>query len=106
MSKIRDITEEEQADQAAGIKFWNLIAKITWLGPVEPVGEDKKVQSAIIEDETGQIKLKLWNDQTNKYGIGDKIMITAGKSGAFEDKTFITPGLFGKIHKVPTEKPK
>mgnify|MGYP003995081217 CR=1 FL=1 len=39
-------------------------------------GRDLSVANAMLEDDSGSIKLSLWNDDATKYKSGDKIKIT------------------------------
>ena len=41
-------------------------------------GRDIKVTNAIIKDDSGTIKLTLWNDDIDKVKVGDKVKITNG----------------------------
>ena len=41
-------------------------------------GKDLRVANALIEDDSGSIKLTLWNDEIVKVKVGDKIKITNG----------------------------
>ena len=44
----------------------------------EKFGNPGKVANATIEDESGSMKLTLWNDQIDQVKVGDKIHITNG----------------------------
>ena len=54
-----------------------IVAKVASKSDVTAVRK-KKYAFAIIEDETGQIKLNLWRDQVNQVEKGDFIRITKG----------------------------
>ncbi len=45
----------------------------------------KKVASAVIEDDSGEIKLTLWEDQINDVKVGDNISITGAYVTEFKN---------------------
>ncbi|MBT4135518.1 hypothetical protein HOD75_03450 [archaeon] len=60
-------------------------------------GRDLSVANAMLEDDSGSIKLSLWNDDATKYKSGDKIKITNGYVSEFQGEKQLTSGKFGKI---------
>jgi len=60
-------------------------------------GRDLKVANAILEDDSGKIKLTLWNDEIMKVKTGDKIKITNGFVNEFQGEKQLTAGKFGKL---------
>lgn len=60
-------------------------------------GRELKVANAIIEDDSGSIKLTLWNDEIMKVKTGDKIKITNGFVNEFNNEKQLTAGKFGKL---------
>lgn len=60
-------------------------------------GRELKVANAIIEDDSGSIKLTLWNDEIMKVKTGDKIKITNGFVNEFNSEKQLTAGKFGKL---------
>lgn len=63
-------------------------------------GRDLKVRNAVIEDDSGSIKLTLWNDDVDKFNVGDKIKLSNGYVNEFQDEKQLTAGKFGKIEKA------
>ena len=63
-------------------------------------GKDLKVRNAVVEDDSASVKLTLWNDDVDKYNVGDKIKITNGYVNEFQGEKQLTAGKFGKIEKV------
>ena len=63
-------------------------------------GRELRLRNAVIEDDSGSVKLTLWNDDTDKYAVGDKIKITNGYVNEFQGEKQLTSGKFGKIEKV------
>ena len=63
-------------------------------------GKELKVADAILEDESGSIKLTLWNDDSQRYKEGDKVKITNGYVNEFQGEKQLTAGKYGKIEKI------
>ena len=60
-------------------------------------GKELKVCNAVVEDETGEVKLTLWNDDVDKVNVGDKAKITNGYVSEFNGEKQLTSGKFGKL---------
>ncbi len=56
-----------------------------------------RVADALIEDETGMIKLVLWGDEVNLVNQGDKITIENGYIKEWNGTLQINVGKFGKL---------
>lgn len=63
-------------------------------------GRQLIVSNAILEDESGSIKLTLWNDDAERFKEGDKIKIINGYINEFQGEKQLTSGKFGKIEKL------
>ncbi|MFH1452988.1 MAG: SOSS complex subunit B family protein [Armatimonadota bacterium] len=63
-------------------------------------GKTGKVATAIVKDETGDCKLSLWNEDTEKVKSGDKIHITNGYVSEWQGEIQLTTGRMGKIEVV------
>jgi replication factor A1 len=59
-----------------------------------------RVCNATVADDTGEIKLTLWNDDINKVNVGDKIHITNGYVNEWQGELQLTTGKFGKMEVV------
>jgi replication factor A1 len=59
--------------------------------------ETYKVATAIIEDDTGKIKLTLWNDQINMVKVNDKIKLERGYVSAFRGELQLNVGKNGVL---------
>lgn len=66
---------------------------------LDKYGRELRVANAILEDDSGTIKLTLWNDDT-RFKDGDKIKIINGYVGEFQGEKQLTSGKFGKIELV------
>ena len=63
-------------------------------------GSIGKVCNAKVKDETGEIKLTLWNDQVDQVQVGDKIKITNGYVGEYQGELQLSTGKFGSLEKL------
>lgn len=63
-------------------------------------GVRMKVAKANIRDDSGEINLTLWNDDTGKFKVGDKIKLENGWVTEFKGNMQVSPGKNGKIEKV------
>ncbi|OIO81071.1 hypothetical protein AUJ84_01895 [Candidatus Pacearchaeota archaeon CG1_02_32_132] len=60
-------------------------------------GKELSVCNAIVTDDSGEIKMTLWNDDIPKVVVGSKIHITNGYVSEFQGEKQLTAGKFGKI---------
>lgn len=63
-------------------------------------GGTAQVADALISDETGQIKLSLWDDQINLVKQGDNVAIENGYTQAFRGENSLNIGRYGKIKRA------
>ena len=63
-------------------------------------GKELKVCNAMLEDESGSIKLSLWNDDATRFTDGDKLKIVNGYVNEFQGEKQLTSGKFGQIAKI------
>lgn len=64
-------------------------------------GKIGRVANAIVKDESGEMKLTLWNDEIDMVKPGIKIKITNGYCGEFQGEKQLTAGRFGKLEVLP-----
>lgn len=57
----------------------------------------RNVADALLEDETGQISMSLWQDQINQVNVGDTISITGAFVTEFRGKLQLNVPKSGKI---------
>src|SRR3989338_8098415 len=60
-------------------------------------GKAGRVATAIAKDDTGDIKLTLWNDDINRVKSGDKIHLTNGYVNEWQGEMQLTTGKMGKM---------
>ena len=63
-------------------------------------GRELKVANAILKDDSGSIKLTLWNDDISRFKNGDKIKINNGYVNEFQGEKQLTAGKFGNMELV------
>ncbi len=59
-----------------------------------------KVCNAKLKDETGTIKLSLWNDQVVQVDVGDIIKVSNGYVSEYQGEMQLSTGKFGKLEVV------
>ena len=56
-----------------------------------------KVATAIIADDTGTIKLTLWNDQIDQVDVNDTVKVENGYVTSFKGEIQLNVGKYGKL---------
>ena len=59
--------------------------------------ETYKVASAMIGDETGTIKMPLWNEQIEKVNVDNMVKVENGYVSSFKGEIQLNVGKFGKL---------
>jgi len=78
----------------------NIEAEVTEVSEArefEKYGRTLKVATAKIKDDSGEIKLSLWNADIDKVKVGDIVKITNGYVSEFQGEKQLTTGKFGKL---------
>jgi replication factor A1 len=55
------------------------------------------IADAVVQDDSGTIKLTLWNEQIDQINIGDKIKIENGYITSFKGEIQLNIGKYGKL---------
>lgn len=63
-------------------------------------GGTAQVADAFLSDDSGRIKLSLWDDQIEMVVEGDEISIENGYTQAFRGENSLNIGRYGKLIKV------
>ena len=63
-------------------------------------GKPGKVATATAKDETGSVKLTLWNEDIDKVKAGDKVHLTNGYVNEWQGEMQLTTGRLGKLEVV------
>lgn len=86
------------------VKWVNLkamvIEKTTPKGVYSRYGNPLSVSVATISDDTGTIKLPLWNAQINSIRVGDTVRIENGRVRSFRGELQISVGTKGKLEVI------
>ena len=87
-----------------GMSEIKIVAKVTDVSEPREVrtkfGYNARVANAIIEDETGKIKLALWGNKIDEIGEGDKIEITDGYVTEFRGEIQLNVPKKGEIKRI------
>ena len=83
-----------------GMKRINLKAKVTDKSDTREVtsrfnDQTLKVATATITDDTGSIKLTLWNEQINEVNVDDTVSIQNGYVTSFKGEIQLNIGKYG-----------
>lgn len=63
----------------------------------EKFGKSGRVANAVLKDESGSIKLSLWNEQIDLVAVGKRVRISNGYVSEWKGEVQITTGKFGKL---------
>ena len=83
-----------------GMRSLDLELKVVDVEETHNFESDKgegRVATAICEDESGEIKVSLWNEEIDKVGVGDTIKIENGYSRLFKDEVHVSAGKYGEL---------
>tara|TARA_Y100000310_G_scaffold344898_1_gene460324 strand:+ start:1825 stop:2247 length:423 start_codon:yes stop_codon:yes gene_type:complete len=71
----------------------------------EKFGRSGQVCNLTGKDESGDVKITLWNDDVNKVSLGDKIHITNGWCSEFRGERQVSTGKFGQLEVLEANAP-
>jgi len=99
------VTENENvkiADlKSDGMRRINVTGKIVEVSDPREVttrfGENSRVATAVLQDDTGTIKLSLWNETIDKVHVNDEVQIENGYTSSFRGEIQLNIGRFGKV---------
>jgi replication factor A1 len=63
-------------------------------------GGTAQVADAMLTDETGSIKLSLWDDQINLVKQGDRVSVENGYTQAFRGDNSLNIGRYGSLKRL------
>ena len=82
------------------------IGNVELVGKIVEIGEERQVMTkygrrrvadAVLEDDTGRIKMTLWGEQIDSVKEGDKVEISGGFVTEFRDELQLNVPRRGKI---------
>jgi replication factor A1 len=107
-ARLRDVKSQKKfgtqqsfqiKDLRVGMKNVNLKAKVTEVSKPTSVitrfGNCANVANAMVSDDTGNIKLCLWNDQIGSVTVGDNLEIQNAKISTFKNERQMRVGKKG-----------
>lgn len=60
-------------------------------------GGEARVADCQLKDESGQIKLSLWDDQIDQVKVGSKVRVTNGYTNSFRGELRLNVGKYGRL---------
>lgn len=60
-------------------------------------GSQGRVTTAVGEDDSGRIKLSLWDSEIDRVKVGDRVRIINGYSRTFRDEVHVSAGMYGRL---------
>jgi len=87
-------------DLRAGMRRVDVTGRITEMSDPRDVvtryGE-ARVATATLSDDSGEIKLTLWNEQIDQVSVGDRVEIRNGYVTAFRGEPQLNVGRYGDL---------
>ena len=84
-----------------GMRRVDIIAKVQDVGQSREVttrtGEQSRVADAVVSDESGTVKLTLWNEQIDQVKANNTVKIENGYVTSFRGETQLNVGRYGKL---------
>jgi ssDNA-binding replication factor A large subunit len=80
-----------------GVTIRGRIVKISEKIEVETKFEKSPLAVALLEDETGSIRLNLWRGQIDLVKVGDEVIVEHGFVRSFKDQAELNVGSRGRI---------
>jgi replication factor A1 len=88
-----------------GMRRVDITAKITEISTPREVttrrGEQSRVATAVVADDSGNVKLNLWNEQIDQVKVNDTVTIENGYVDSFRGETQLNVGRYGKLSVQP-----
>lgn len=86
----------------------NLVGKIVEMGEEREIisrsdGRSHRVAEALIGDETASVLLTLWDENIDRFGVGDVVQISNGYANLFRGSLRLNIGRYGTAEKVNEE---
>jgi len=60
-------------------------------------GDEARVADCMLKDESGQIKLSLWDEQIDQVKPGSRVRITNGYTNSFRGELRLNVGRYGRL---------
>jgi replication factor A1 len=83
----------------------DIVVNITEVGEIREFskfGKPGRVATAVAKDDSGEIKLTLWNEQIDQVKVGDKVHIKDGYVNEWQGEKQLTTGRMGSLEVLPS----
>lgn len=84
-----------------GMKRIDIEAKVLELTDAREVttraGEQSRVATAVVTDDSGTVKLTLWNEQIDQVKVNNSVKVENGYVTSFRGETQLNVGRYGKL---------
>jgi replication factor A1 len=85
----------------SGMRRVNLTATVTEISEPREVmtkfGEMSRVATAVVSDDSGKIKLTLWNENIDKVSANSQVQVENGYVTTFRGENQLNVGRYGKL---------
>lgn len=89
------------AELRPGMRRVDITAKVLDLSAPRDVttrtGEQSRVATATVTDDSGSVKLTLWNEQIDQVAADNNVVIENGYVTSFRGETQLNVGRYGKL---------
>jgi replication factor A1 len=89
------------AELKPGMRRVDVTAKVVELSAPRDVttrtGEQTRVSTAVVNDDSGSVKLTLWNEQIDQVAVGNNVVIENGYVTSFRGEIQLNVGRYGKL---------
>jgi len=84
-----------------GMRRVDVTAKVVELSAPRDVttrtGEQTRVATAVVNDDSGSVKLTLWNEQIDQVAVDNNVAIENGYVTSFRGEIQLNVGRYGKL---------
>lgn len=63
-------------------------------------GKEGRVTTAIGEDDSGRIKISIWDNDIDRVKVGNTVKIRNGYARLFRDEVHVSAGIYGKLEVI------
>ena len=60
-------------------------------------GETSRVADAVLTDDSGSIKMSLWNEQIDNFNVNDEVRVENGYITSFRGESQLNVGRYGRL---------
>ncbi len=81
----------------------NVEGKILEISPArefQKFGRPGKVANSVLEDDSGKIILTLWNEDVDRFKVGDVVKVVNGYVNEWQGDKQLTAGRYGSLEKA------